>query len=191
MRMKISKQLTKLMSSNREHITPTDDKKEKGIFSYEDRMPNEPPLLQVCYLLAFLAAVGIYGFLGFAYSMLSSNALSIGEDYEGASYLMAGVQTDSASAYDTCQIPNFILDPSVSKDKLQDLETQILQNCGDGENQDPSSDCGLGTRWSLAFSINAALNVVTALNFLVMSCGAFVFSARYYTTFINYLLGGC
>ena len=104
---------------------------------------------------------------------------------------MAGIYTDTAAAYDTCQIPRFILDPSVGKDRLHGLESLIFQDCGNGENQDATSDCGLGTRWSIAFSLNAALNVTTALNFLVMTCGAFVFSVRYYTTFINYLLGGC
>ena len=77
-------------------------------------MPNEPTNLKICYLVCYIAGFAVCAYMGYMYAMLSINALKIGADYEGGGYKMAGIETSKSIAYDTCQIPEFILDPSVS-----------------------------------------------------------------------------
>ena len=154
---------------------------------YKDNMTGEPFGLKLFYFLCFCSAVAVYATLGVFWTVLSENAVHISDDYEAGGYSIVGFKTKKASAYDTCQIPEYKRDPGVGLNEYNELKQKISAKCrsylGDIDS------CKYGTRWSIIYALNAAINFLSAMNLFVMAIGAFVFYARYYATMCNCCLG--
>ena len=52
-------------------------------------------------------------------------------------------------------------------------------------------DCKFGTLWTAAFTFNAIMLILMALNFALMTIGAFYFYPRLIGTFLNCCYGCC
>ena len=93
---------------------------------------------------------------------------------------------DGQAAYDLCKFPIIMEDLTLPDGEYKRLELESVVYCLEN-----SSNCRRGTQWLGAFLFNGTCLIITAMNFLVMTCGAFYFYPRYFGTLCNFCYSCC
>jgi len=93
---------------------------------------------------------------------------------------------DGQAAYDLCKFPPPIEDTTLPEGEYERLQMEEFIYCLD----DPKN-CRRGTQWLGTFLFNGLCLIITAMNFLVLTCGAFYFYPRYFGTLCNFCYSCC
>ena len=89
-------------------------------------------------------------------------------------------------AYDACEIPGFALDEGWNYSDLGGMRADVSLFCFTNPAQ-----CMKGTMWMAAFSFNALVLAMNAINLIVMIYGAFYWTPRLYGTLCNFCCACC
>jgi hypothetical protein len=92
-----------------------------------------------------------------------------------------------ANTYDSCNLPSFSFDPEVSESDKSSNASNIFSFCDKKYDQ----DCSKSTGWTYVWAINGYIMIAQAVNFIVMTIGAFFFYPRCIGTILNFLLACC
>ena len=87
--------------------------------------------------------------------------------------------------YDTCKYPTYKVS-ELNIIAAATAERALVEYCYQQPDQ-----CRSGTQWSGVYTFNAAVLIVTAVNFVVLTCGAFLFYPRYFGTLCNMCYSCC